>query len=84
MMLALASSTLTGGTLLKLVVAAFVAGVGVMIAFSTLIYCAERASELRRTAGGGQAVAFQLAAVLAFAICLAIVAFGLLEAISKP
>ncbi|MGH2926838.1 MAG: hypothetical protein ACRDL8_01395 [Solirubrobacteraceae bacterium] len=83
-MLVTAASTLTGGTLLKLVVAAFVAGVGVTIAFSTLIYCAERASELRRGTRGRQAVAFQLAAVLAFAVCLAIVALGLLEAVRKP
>lgn len=83
-MLVTASSTLTGGTLLKLVVAAFVAGVGVTIAFSALIYCAERSAELRRGTHGRQAVAYQLAAALAFAVCLAIVAFGLLEAVRKP
>lgn len=82
-MLVTASSALTGTTLLKLVVAAFVAGVGVTMAFSALIYCAERASELRRGAGRRQAWAFELAAVLAFAVCLAIVAFGLLESVHK-
>lgn len=83
-MSAIAGTIVTGSTLLKLVVGAFVAGLGVTVAFSLLIVCADRASALRRSDQRAAAVAYQAASVLALLVVLAIVAYGLVLTVSKP
>jgi hypothetical protein len=78
------ATIITGSTLLKLVAAALVAGVGVTLSFSLLIYFADRASELRRGDRRTAAAACQAASVLALLGVCAIVAYGLVLTISKP
>ena len=77
------TAALTAGTLLGVVVSAVAAGVGVTVAFSTVIYCADRADELRRQRRPSAAWAMSVAGVLALAACLALVVFGLLLVVSK-
>lgn len=83
-MSAIASAIITGSTLLKLVVGAVVAGLGVTVAFSLLIICAERAISFRRSDQRLAGFAFQAASVLALGLVLAIVAYGLILTVSKP
>lgn len=80
----IAGTIITGSTLVKLVVAALVAGLGVTIAFSVLIYCAERAVSLRRDGQRGASRAFQAASLLALTTVLALVVYGLILTTSKP
>ena len=80
----IAAAPLTAGTLAQVVVGALVAGLGITLAFSAVIYCYDRASELRRADRGGSALAFSAAAAVAGALCLALVAGGLLLVVSKP
>ena len=79
-----AATIITGSTLLKLVVGAVLAGLGVTVTFSLLIFCAERATTLRRSDQRSAALLFQAASVLALLAVLAIVAYGLLLTVSKP
>ena len=79
----IAAAALTAGTLLGVVVSAVAAGIGVTVAFSTVIYCADRADELRRERRAGAAWAMSLAGVLALAACLALVVYGLILVVSK-
>jgi hypothetical protein len=65
-------------TLAETVAAAFVAGVGVAIAFSLAIYGAVRFSEARRADAALAAGAAGTLAVLAFAACVAAIAVGIL------
>ena len=44
-MTVLAAAALTARTLLNVVAAALTAGIGITVAFSTVIYCADRAIE---------------------------------------
>jgi hypothetical protein len=83
-MTAFAAPIITGSTLLKLVVGALVAGIGVMLAFSLLVYTADRATELRQLNRRGSALLFQLGAGLALLAVAAIVAYGLILTVSKP
>lgn len=83
-MSAIAGTIITGSTLLKLVVGALVAGLGVTVAFSLLIFCAERATALRRSDQRTSAALFQAASLLALAVVLAIVAYGLILTVGKP
>ncbi len=80
----IATTIITGDTLWKLVVGALVAGLGVSFTFSLLIYCADRASTLRRADRRGAAAAFQFASVLAILGVAALVAYGLILMASKP
>jgi hypothetical protein len=80
----LASTIITGSTLLRLVVGALVAGVGVTLSFSLLLYFADRAAVLRRGDRRTAAILFQAASVLALLGVGAIVAYGLILTISKP
>jgi hypothetical protein len=75
---------IAGSTLLKLVVGALVAGLGVTVAFSLLIYCADRATTARRGNQRTAAALFQAASVLALAVVVAVIAYGLILAVSKP
>jgi hypothetical protein len=78
------ATIITGSTLLKLVVGALLAGVGVTVAFSLLIFCAERATTLRRSDQRTASLLFQAASALALLIVLAIIAYGLILTVSKP
>jgi hypothetical protein len=75
---------ISGSTLVKVVVGALAAGMGVAIAFSALIYCVERAVAFRRGDRRAAAAAFQAASALALAAVLAIVTYGLILTTSKP
>jgi uncharacterized PurR-regulated membrane protein YhhQ (DUF165 family) len=79
-----AAPIITGDTLWKLIVGALVAGLGVTLAFSLLIYCADRASTMRRQDRQGAAAAFQVASVLALLAVAGLVAYGLVLMASKP
>ena len=79
----IAAAALTVGTLLGVIASAVAAGIGVTAAFSTVIYCADRADELRRERRSGAAWAMSLAGVLALAACLALVVYGLILVVSK-
>ncbi|MBV9944240.1 MAG: hypothetical protein JO262_19080 [Solirubrobacterales bacterium] len=79
----IAAAALTAGTLLGVIVSAVAAGLGVTVAFSTVIYCADRADELRRERRPGAAWAMSAAGVLALAACLALVVYGLILVVSK-
>jgi hypothetical protein len=83
MILAL-GTIIAGSTLVKLVIGALVAGLGVTFAFSALIYCVERAVAFRRSDQRAAAVAFQAASALALAAVIAIVTYGLILTTSKP
>jgi hypothetical protein len=80
----LASSIITTDVLIKVVVGALAAGLGVTIAFSALIYCLDRVRALRTSNRAAAARAFQAASVLALSACLAVVAYGLILTVSKP
>jgi hypothetical protein len=77
------AAALTAGTLLKVVISAVAAGLGVTVAFSTVIYCADRASELRRDHRGGPAAALTVAGLVALAGCVALIVYGLVLVTSK-
>ena len=79
-----AAPIITADTLWKVVVGALVAGLGVTLSFSLLIYCADRAATLRRQDRRGAATAFQVASVLALLGVAALVAYGLVLMASKP
>jgi hypothetical protein len=79
----LAAAALTARTLLGVVVAAMAAGIGVTLAVSTVIYCADRAGELHREGRGGAAWALTVAGALALAACVALVVYGLILVTSK-
>jgi len=79
-----AAPIITGDTVVKLVVGALVAGLGVTLAFSLLIYCADRAASLRREERRSAAAVYQAASVLALLAVAALVAYGLILMVSKP
>lgn len=83
-MTGLTGTIITGSTLLKLVVGALIAGLGVTTAVSLLIFCVDRATTLRRSDRQAAALLFQAASVLSLAAVLAIVAYGLILTVSKP
>lgn len=80
----LATTIISGSTLVKLVVYALAAGLGVMGAFSALIYCVDRATTLRRADRRTLAAVFQAGSTLAMATVVAIVVYGLILVTSKP
>ncbi len=80
----LAAPIITGDTLWKLVVGALVAGLGITLSFSLLIYCADRAAILRREDRRGAAAMFQVASALALLGVAALVVYGLILMASKP
>ena len=82
-MTAFAATVLTLRTLVNLVVSALAAGIGVTVAFSAVIYCVDRASELRRDQRSGAAAAMSAGGLLALAACLALVVYGLILVTSK-
>ena len=82
-MTVLGAASLTVGMLANVVVSALVAGIGVTVAFSTVIYCADRASELRRVDRGGVAAALTVAGLVALAACIGLVVYGLVLVTSK-
>jgi hypothetical protein len=79
-----AGTIIAGSTLLRLVVGALLAGLGVTLAFSLLIYCADRAITSRREQRSTQAFLFQAASVLALVAVGGLIAYGLILTVSKP
>jgi hypothetical protein len=82
-MTVLGAASLTVGMLANVVISALVAGIGVTVAFSTVIFCADRASELRRDERGGAAAALTVAGLVALAACIGLVVYGLVLVTSK-
>jgi hypothetical protein len=82
-MTVLGAATLNAGVLLNVVLYAVAAGIGVTVAFSTVIFCADRASELRRDHRGGAAAAMTAAGLVALAACVGLVVYGLVLITSK-
>lgn len=83
-MTVLATPIITGDTLVKLIAGALVAGLGVTLTFTLLIYCADRAASLRRDQRSRPAALFQAASLLALLGVGALVAYGLILMVSKP
>jgi hypothetical protein len=79
----IAAAALTARTLFNVVVAAMAAGIGVTVAFSTVIYCVDRASELRRGQRAGAAWAVTAGGVVALAVCVGLVVYGMILVTSK-
>lgn len=82
-MIPLASQIVDVSQLLRVVVAALIAGIGVSIAFSLVIYGSVRASERRQAARPLAAGAHALVAALGLAACLGAIAFGITVMLSK-
>ena len=78
-----AAAGLDARTLVHVVVSALVAGIGVTLAFSAVIYCADQADRLRRDRRGGAAAVVSAAGVLALGACVALVVYGLALVVSK-
>jgi hypothetical protein len=78
-----AAAALTVGTLVKVVVSAVAAGIGVTVAFSTVIYCADRASELRRDHRSAPAAALSVVGLVALAACIGLIVYALVLVTSK-
>ena len=74
---------LTARTLLGVVVGGLAAGIGVTVAFSTVIYCADRATQLHRDHRASAAAAMTAAGLVALATCLGLVVYGLILVTSK-
>lgn len=79
----LATTGLTAHTLVNVVVSALAAGLGVTVAVSALIYCVDRAGELRRVHRSGAAAAMTVGGLVALAACVALVVYGLVLVASK-
>lgn len=69
--------------LLEVVEAAVIAGIGISIAFSLVIFGAVRAGEHRAQARPVAAGAHALLAAVALVVCLASIAFGVSVMLSK-
>jgi TRAP-type C4-dicarboxylate transport system permease large subunit len=78
------ATIISGSTVVKLVIGALIAGVGVTVAFSGLIYCIERAVASRRSHRRTAAAAYQAVSALALASVIAIVTYGLILTTTKP
>ena len=70
-------------TLLRLVGVAFGAGVGITAAFSLMIYGLARFTDMRRSNRGVTAGAFAVVALVALAVCAAMLSFGFLTMLDK-
>lgn len=75
---------ISGSTLVKMVVGAVIAGLGVTLAFSLAIYCADRSMSLRREHHRTAAAIFQAGMVVAIGAVLGLIVYGLIVATSKP
>ena len=73
----MALGVLEAQALFQVVVAALVAGVGITIVFSMVIYCATRASEMRQSDAPVLATLLGGLAIVGLVLCLAGVAFGI-------
>ncbi|HTX11213.1 MAG TPA: hypothetical protein VME22_21500 [Solirubrobacteraceae bacterium] len=82
-MTVVAATSLSAHTLLNVVSSALVAGIGITVAFSALIYCADRAAELHRARRAAAAWAMTASGVLALAACLGLVVYGLVLVLAK-
>ncbi len=69
--------------LLETVAASVIAGVGVAIVFSIAVYGATRFADLNRDDRPAAAAAAIVTALLAFAVCVAGVVFGIIVMTSK-
>lgn len=74
-MIALAAGT--AADLLRVVWSSILASVVVSVLFSGAVVALIRAGELRRTSRGSAAAAYTVAALVALAVCVAAVAYGI-------
>jgi hypothetical protein len=80
---ALLATVVDTGALLKTIAAAFVAGVGITLAFSLAILGATRFVELRRDGRSAEAGAFALLGAVALVACIVAIVFGMVVMLSK-
>ena len=73
----MAATIVDWSTLLELAGGSLAAGTGVTVAFSLVIYGTARATDLSRQDRTLAAGAFAVLAVLALAVCAAVVAYGI-------
>ncbi len=78
------TAIITLDTVVKLVVGSLVAGISVTLSFSLLIYCADRASTLRREDRRELAALYQAGAVVAVLAVAGLIAYGFVLMASKP
>jgi hypothetical protein len=71
------------GLLWQLIWVALLAGVGISVLFSLVIFGAARAGDARRARHGGTAAAYAALAMLAFALFAGGVVLGVQEMVSK-
>jgi len=83
MSLLAATTGLTTGLLGKIALSAWAAAIGVTVAFSAAIYCADRAGTYRRVGRRGPALAFSGAGVAAGVACLGLIAVALITITTK-
>jgi uncharacterized membrane protein YidH (DUF202 family) len=67
----------------KVVIAAFVAGIGVTVVFATAIYGATRFADMRRDGRSGEALALGVFTALALAACAGAVVLGIVVMTQK-
>ncbi len=79
-----AGTIISGSTVLKIVVGSLLAGLGVTLAVSLLIYCADRSMTFRREHHRVAAAAYQAGMALALAAVIGLIVYGVILAISKP
>ncbi len=71
------------GALLKMLWASLLASTSVALVFSLVVFGATRASDLRRASRGGAATALAVMAIVALAVSIAIVVYGLTLVVRK-
>ncbi len=71
------------GALLKMLWASLLASTSVALVFSLVVFGATRASDLRRAGRGGAATALAVMAIVALAVSIAIVVYGLTLVVRK-
>jgi hypothetical protein len=79
----LASKIVDWGQLLEVVEAGLIAGVGISVAFSLLILGTVRLGEARQQARHGAAFFHGLLALVALAVCVGAIAFGVSTMLAK-
>ena len=79
----LAAKIVDWGQLLEVVEAGLIAGVGISIAFSLLILGTVRLGEARQQSRHGSAFAHGVLALVALAVCVGAIAFGVSTMLAK-
>ncbi|HEV3229099.1 MAG TPA: hypothetical protein VGY97_06475 [Solirubrobacteraceae bacterium] len=79
----MAATIIDTTTLLKVVGAALVGGVGVTAVFALAVYGAARSSDMRRSDRGGAASLYAVLAVVSTTTCVAAIVYGIMLTTQK-